>query len=282
MLVSLDLRTFRVTATPFLAASLALALSVATTVLTGCTTVPETGRTQFVVLSASDERALGAAAYTEQLGQAKTISSGPDFDRVQRVGKRIAGSSERRYGNAVANFEWQFAVIDTPEVNAWMLPGGKSAVNTGLLRLAISDDELAVVMGHEAAHAIARHGAERISRGMAAQVVFGVVAASGEVDPRLVEATATAYGALGETAFSRREENEADRIGLLIAADAGYDPRAAITFWKKMANTGANKPPELLSTHPSDQARIKSLESLMPEAVRVYNAAKDRRPTGSP
>ena len=148
MLLSLDLRTFRVTATPFLAASLALALSVATTVLTGCTTVPETGRTQFVVLSASDERALGAAAYTEQLGQAKTISSGPDFDRVQRVGKRIAGSSERRYGNAVANFEWQFAVIDTPEVNAWMLPGGKSAVNTGLLRLAISDVYLFVLLGH--------------------------------------------------------------------------------------------------------------------------------------
>ena len=246
--------------------------------LAACGTVPETGRSQFVVLSANDERALGAAAYTEQLGQANTLKSGPEYDRVQRVGRRIAESSQRRYGNAVSQFEWEFAVIDTPEVNAWMLPGGKSAVNTGLLKVATSDDELAVVMGHEAAHAIARHGAERISRGMAAQVVVGAVLASGEVDPRLVGATAAAYGALGETAFSRREEGEADHIGLLIAADAGYDPRAATGFWRKMASLGGSKPPELLSTHPSDETRASRLEALMPEALRIYEAAKGRRP----
>ena len=246
--------------------------------LAACGTVPETGRSQFVVLSANDERALGAAAYTEQLGQANTLKSGPEYDRVQRVGRRIAESSQRRYGNAVSQFAWEFAVIDTPEVNAWMLPGGKSAVNTGLLKVATSDDELAVVMGHEAAHAIARHGAERISRGMAAQVVVGAVLASGEVDPRLVGATAAAYGALGETAFSRREEGEADHIGLLIAADAGYDPRAATGFWRKMASLGGGKPPELLSTHPSDETRASRLEALMPEALRIYEAAKGRRP----
>lgn len=241
-----------------------------------CGTVPETGRSQFVVLSASDERALGAAAYTEQLGQANTLKSGPEYDRVQRVGQRIAEASKRRYGAAVSQFQWEFAVVDTPEVNAWMLPGGKSAVNTGLLKVATSDDELAVVMGHEAAHAIARHGAERISRGMAAQVVVGAVLASGEVDPRLVGATAAAYGALGETAFSRREEGEADHIGLLISADAGYDPRAATGFWRKMASLGGSKPPELLSTHPSDETRASRLEKLMPDAVRIYEAAKGR------
>ncbi len=242
----------------------------------GCQTVPETGRTQFVALSAADERQLGAAAYDEQLKDAKLITTGAEYERVQRVGARIAEASKRRYGAAVADFDWRFALIDTPEVNAWMLPGGKSAVNTGLLRVATSDDELAVVMGHEAAHAIARHGAERISRGMAVQVAVGVVLATGEVDPRLVGATAAAYGVLGETAFSRREESEADHIGLLIAADAGYDPRAAVGFWRKMSAQGGGGPPEFLSTHPSGDTRAKRLEQLMPEAVRVYDGAKGR------
>ena len=241
-----------------------------------CQTVPETGRRQWVAISASDERRLGAEAYTEQLKNAKTLTAGADFDRVQRVGRRIAEASKRRYGSAVDGFSWDFAVIDTPEVNAWMLPGGKSGVNTGLLRVATSDDELAVVMGHEAAHAIARHGAERITRGVAAQVAVGVVLATGEVDPRLVGATAAAYGLLGETAFSRREESEADHIGLLIAADAGYDPRSAVGFWKKMAASGGSKPQEFISTHPSDETRAARLAKLMPQAVRVYDTAKAR------
>jgi metalloendopeptidase OMA1, mitochondrial len=250
-------------------------LSIWTVFAGGCATVPETGRTQFVALSASAERSLGEAAFTDMLSGAKVVTSGSDFERVQRVGRRIAESSVRRYPQACAEFDWQFALIDTPEVNAWMLPGGKSGVNTGLLKVATTDDELAVVMGHEAAHAIARHGAERISLGMAAQVVFGVAAASGEVDPALVEATAVAYGALGETAFSRGEESEADHIGLLIAADAGYDPRAAIEFWRKMGALGGAKPPEFLSTHPSDETRTTRLSQLMPQALEVHRRAKE-------
>jgi predicted Zn-dependent protease len=253
-------------------------LAVAGVALPACQTVPETGRKQFVLLSSSDERALGEAAYGEQLKGAKRITSGADFERVQRVGARIAEASKRRYGSAVAKFNWEFALIDTPEVNAWMLPGGKSAVNTGLLKVAASDDELAIVMGHEAAHAIARHGAERISRAIAVQAIAVGVLASGEVDPRLVGVTAAAYGALGETAFSRSEESEADRIGLVIAADAGYDPRAAVGFWKKMGALGGAKPPEFLSTHPSDETRAKRLARQMPEAVRIYDAAKGRSP----
>lgn len=254
-------------------------LGLAGTVLAaGCRTVPETGRRQMVLLSAGTERDLGAAAYEEQLAKATLVRSGPAFDRVQRVGARIAAASRRRYGADVDGFSWDFAVIDTPEVNAWMLPGGKSAVNTGLLSVAASDDELAVVMGHEAAHAIARHGAERISRAIAMQAAIGVALASDRVDPRIVGATAAAYGVLGETAFSRGEESEADHIGLLIAADAGFDPRAATGFWRKMASLGGAKPPELLSTHPSDETRASRLERLMPEAVRVYEAAKGRRP----
>jgi predicted Zn-dependent protease len=244
----------------------------------GCRSVPETGRRQMVLLPSGTERELGEAAYAEQLGKASLVNSGPAYDRVRRVGERIAAASRRRYGDAVAGFAWEFAVIETPEVNAWMLPGGKSAVNTGLLSVATSDDELAIVMGHEAAHAIARHGAERISRAIAMQAAIGAVLASEKVDPRIVVATAAAYGVLGETAFSRNEESEADHIGLLIAADAGYDPRAAIGFWRKMGSLGGAKPPELLSTHPSDTTRASRLERLMPEAIRVYDAAKERRP----
>jgi predicted Zn-dependent protease len=255
--------------------SLGFALALAAIPL-GCQSVPETGRKQFVVISAGEERQLGATAYTEQLSTAKLVTTGPDFERVQRVGKRIQAASERRYGKAVAGFEWQFAVIDTPEVNAWMLPGGKSAVNTGLLKVATSDDELAIVMGHEASHAIARHGAERISRGMAAELIFAAISVSGEVDPRLVTATAAAYGALGETAFSRSEESEADQIGLFIAADAGYDPRAATAFWKRMAANGGGGTPEFLSTHPSDETRAARLEKLMPQAVGIYQSAKGK------
>lgn len=255
-------------------ASIAAAGVLGVPFLVGCGTVPETGRSQMMLLSLDEERQLGEAAYTETLSQVKTITSGPDFARVQRVGQRIADASARRYPQAVEGFQWQFALIDTPEANAWMLPGGKSAVNTGLLALTTSDDELAIVMGHEAAHAIARHGGERVSRAMAVQIAAGVVSATGEVNPQLVDGVLAGYGAVGETAFSRGEETEADEIGLLIAADAGYDPRAAISFWNKMSAQGGGKPPEFLSTHPSDERRAARLEALMPKALAVYEDAK--------
>ncbi|MEY3144064.1 MAG: hypothetical protein RLY21_2557 [Planctomycetota bacterium] len=255
-------------------AALSVASVPAIPFLTGCGTVPETGRSQMMLLSLDEERQLGEAAYAETLAQAKTIATGPDFARVQRVGQRIADASVRRYPQAVRDFQWQFALIDTPEVNAWMLPGGKSAVNTGLLQLATSDDELAVVMGHEAAHAIARHGGERVSRAMAVEIAAGIVSATGEVSPELVDGVLAGYGALGETAFSRSEETEADEIGLLIAADAGYDPRAAITFWRKMGAQGGEKPPEFLSTHPSDDKRAARLDALMPKALAIFEEAK--------
>lgn len=256
--------------------ALAALLALAACLAPGCGTVPETGRRQLVMLSPADETRLGEEAYAEMLREARTLTSGPDFERVQRVGARIASAAERRYPEATAGFDWRFATIDVPEVNAWMLPGGKSGVNVGLLRLASTDDELAVVIGHEAAHAIARHGAERISRSMAAALVFGVASASGEVNPALVEATAVAYGALGETAFSRGEETEADHIGLLIAAEAGYDPRAALTFWRKMADESDGTMPEFLSTHPSDERRAARLEALLPQAEALARAARAR------
>ena len=247
-----------------------------------CSTAPETGRRQMILLSASQERALGAEAYGQQLAQSKVVAKGPEHDRIQEIGRRVANASKRRYPAEVQGFAWKFTLIDDPAINAWMLPGGNSAVFTGLVRFAKSDDEIAVVLGHEAAHAIARHGAERISRGVAAEVVFGAAAASGQVDPRLVGATAAAYGALGETAFSRGEESEADHIGLLIAAEAGYDPRAALDFWRRMGAMGGEKPPELLSTHPSDTTRAGRLAELMPEALEVYRARRAKVEANKP
>jgi predicted Zn-dependent protease len=143
-----------------------------------------------------------------------------------------------------------------------------------LLRVAATDDELAIVMGHEAAHAIARHGAERISRSMVAQIAAEAASASGEVSTELIEGVLIGYGALGETAFSRSEESEADQIGLVIAADAGYDPRAAISFWRKMGALGGSSMLEFLSTHPSDETRAARLEALMPQALAIYQNAR--------
>jgi predicted Zn-dependent protease len=242
--------------------------------LAGCQSAPETGRSQMLLLSTAEENQLGESAYAEMLAGGKTLTSGADFARVQRVGQRVAEASIRRYPQAVEGFSWQFALIDTPEVNAWMLPGGKSGVNMGLLKVATSDDELAIVMGHEAAHAIARHGGERMSRAMAVEIAAGILNETGQVNPELVDGVLAGYGALGETAFSRNEEAEADQIGIMIAADAGYDPRAAVTFWKKMSALGGAKPPEFLATHPSDEKRAARLEALMPRALTVYEAAK--------
>jgi predicted Zn-dependent protease len=165
-------------------------------------------------------------------------------------------------------------VVDDPKtVNAWALPGGKSAVFTGLLPVAKNDAQLAVVIGHEAAHAIARHGGERMSQQAALNVLVSAGFQLSEADPGTQEAVLNALG-LGTLAFSRNQESEADHLGLLIAADAGFDPREAIPLWQNMAAAGGAGPPEFLSTHPSENTRIQRLNELMPEAMAVWQAAK--------
>jgi len=235
------------------------------------------------VLSESDERELGEEAYQEALSEkgVKKVTSGPDYDRVQRVADRIEDASERLHAKAVRGFEWQWTVVnDDNMVNAWALPGGKSAVYTGMLRMAKSDDELAVVMGHEASHAIARHAGERISSNMVIQgALQGTSIALGDMSPAAQQATMAALG-LGSNVgvllpWSRMQESEADELGLLIAADAGYDPRTSIDLWTRMAaQSGA--PPEFLSTHPSENTRIARLQKMMPKAMKLYQAALER------
>jgi predicted Zn-dependent protease len=262
---------------------LALPLLAALVTAGGCNTVSGTKRSQLNVLSESDERELGEEAYQEALSEkgVKKVTSGPDYDRVQRVADRIEDASERLHAKAVRGFEWQWTVVnDDNMVNAWALPGGKSAVYTGMLRMAKSDDELAVVMGHEASHAIARHAGERISSNMVIQgALQGTSMALGDMSPAAQQATMAALG-LGSNVgvllpWSRMQESEADEMGLLIAADAGYDPRAAVTLWQRMAEQSGS-PPEFLSTHPSENTRIARLQKLMPRALAAWEAAKAR------
>lgn len=258
------------------------AVAVILLTLPACNTVSGTTRSQLNLLSTAQEERLGDEAYQEMLSEpgVRKLTAGPAYDRVQRIASRIEDASRRLHPRAVRDFDWEWTVIDDDaNVNAWALPGGKSAVYTGMLAMAKSDDELAVVMGHEAAHAIARHAGERISGNMVLQgALQGAGVALGDMSPAAHRATMAALG-LGSNVgvmlpWSRMQESEADELGLLIAADAGYDPRSAIDLWTRMGQSGGS-PPEFLSTHPSEGTRIQRLQRLMPRAMLAYQAAQD-------
>lgn len=242
-----------------------------------CATVPETGRSQLIFLSESQEAQLGLEAYQEVLKD-KKISKDPEANAmVRRVGERIARASGKSY-------DWEFTVIDEPKtINAFALPGGKVAVYTGILPVAETDAGLATVMGHEVAHATARHGAERMSQAQVTQLaVLGGGLALGGGDPQRTKAVVGALGAGAAIGvilpFSRKQESEADRIGLRYMARAGYEPEAAITFWERMeavSRERGGRPPEFLSTHPSGETRIAQIRGWLPEARAEF------RPQGS-
>jgi len=253
----------------------AAALALTLTAASGCSTVPYTNRSQFMVMSESDDLRLGAAAYQQVLKQEK-ISHDPRFtEPVLEVGRRIAAAAEK------PEYEWEFTVIDDPkQANAFCLPGGKVAVYTGIFPIAKDEAGLATVIGHEVAHALARHGAERMSDQMVAQVgtTAAAVALSATVTGRSRTYLPAMMAALGAGAtygyilpMSRAQESEADRIGLILMAMAGYDPREAVTVWERMraANTGPRKA-EWLSTHPADTTRIADIRHWLPEAMRYY------------
>jgi predicted Zn-dependent protease len=247
--------------------------------LSGCAVVPETGRRQLMLVSPGEEAQMGLASFDSIKKQEKISTNAKAKEQVQRIGARIAKSVGRELPNA----QWEFVVFESDQVNAFALPGGKVGVYTGLLKLAGSDDEVAAVIGHEIAHVTSRHGAERTSQnyavaGVAALTEIGMQAK--DVDPEKRAMVMAAYG-LGSAGlyvlpFSRLHESEADAVGLRFAAGAGYDPRAAITFWQKMAkaNAGAQKPPVWFSTHPSDEQRIANLQKLAPQYIPLYENAK--------
>jgi predicted Zn-dependent protease len=245
----------------------------------GCTTVNETGRSQLMLVSPAQEAQMGLSSF-EQIKKEEKISTDKALnERIQRIGRRIAAS----VGRDIPNAQWEFVVFDSPTVNAFALPGGKVGVYTGLIKLASSDDEIAIVMGHEVAHVTSRHGAERVSQNYAIAGV-GLAAAVGmemkNVDPAKRNMALAAYGLGSQVGvalpFSRLHETEADAVGLRFAAGAGYDPRAGATFWKKMAAQGGAKPPEFLSSHPADATRIANLQKLAPQYMALYEQSKAR------
>jgi metalloendopeptidase OMA1, mitochondrial len=238
-----------------------------------CTTVQETGRRQMILMSAADEAALGAQAFSE-IKQQEKVSTDPAVNaRIQRIGKRVAAA----VGRDLPNAQWEFVVFDSDQINAFALPGGKIGFFTGLINLAESDDEIAIVMGHEIAHVTSRHGAERQSQAMMLGL-GGVALGVGTRNSDHRDLFMTAYGVggtLGVLAYSRDHETEADVVGLRFAAKAGYDPRAAVSFWTKMAEReGGARPPKFLSTHPPSAERIANLRRLAAELMPVYEQAK--------
>ena len=243
--------------------------------MSGCYTVPETGRSSFI-LPMVDDVAQGAAAFSEIKSKEKVSHNPVENERVRRIGRRIAEA----VGSALPGAVWEFVVFDAPDtVNAFALPGGKVGVYSGLLNLATADDEIAIIMGHEIGHVTARHGAERMSEGVLVAMGGLVLDAStqGKKNHDLLLAGYGLAAGGGMLAFSRAHESEADYIGIRYAAKAGYNPMAAITFWQKMEKAGkGRKVPALLSTHPSHERRIADLQGWMPQVLPLYEQAKLR------
>ena len=240
--------------------------------LSACQTVEYTGRSQVNLISDSQEKKLGTEAYQDILKKTP-VSKRSDWQaQLQRVGQRIAAAAAR------PDYQWEFKVLQGQEVNAFCLPGGKVAFWEGIMPVVQDDNGVAVVMGHEVAHALARHGAERMSQSMSAQVIGQILTAGvGIANPAFAEDFAKLYG-LGTSVgvilpWGRAQESEADHIGLILMAKAGYDPSAAVGFWERMSKLQqGGKPPEFLSTHPSDETRINQIKQWLPEAQKYYKA----------
>lgn len=248
--------------------------------LAGCYRAPGTARDQLIFFSEEKEMAFGLSAYREVLRQAP-LSSDPEANElIQRVGRKIADVANK------PEYQWEFAVIEDPKtVNAFCLPGGKVAVFTGILKHTKNDAGLATVMGHEIAHALQRHGVERMSRSIIDQIAqLGAIgaAAAGHSSGGAIQGLLGAYGVNVSLPFNRKQESEADYVGLRLMAQAGYDPREAVPFWERMSGCpkhmldklcfrSQHAIPEFLSTHPSDLTRINQIEAWLPEALSQYH-----------
>lgn len=242
--------------------------------IASCATVPETGRSQLLIISPSQEMQLGFQEF-EKLKKSTPISKDAAANaQLQRVGKRIAAIA------SLPHAQWEFVLFDKPDTpNAFCLPGGKVGVFSGLLSITQDDAGLATVVGHEVAHAVARHGAERMSQGAMFQILEEL--ALGRSSPATRQVVHQAYGIGFALPHSRQQELEADRLGLLYMARAGYQPREALGFWKRFAEYknkhGGGKQIEFLSTHPLDEQRIRLIEGLIPQAEMEY-----RKPANTP
>ena len=235
-------------------------------------TVPYTGRKQLRTMDVDAEMQLGLDSYRQILSDNKVVQSGPVVDAVNTIGAKIA----RAASDSDPGFQWAFNVIESDQVNAFALPGGYTAVYTGIIPVAENEDGLAVIMGHEVAHALAHHGAERMAQQNMQRIVgAGVSLGAGGMDYGAQRAVMGVFGGISQYGvalpFSRKHETEADYIGLILVARACYDPREAPRLWERMAAAGGASPPEFQSTHPAPETRIADFNAWMPEAIEIYN-----------
>lgn len=246
-----------------------------------CATVPLTNRSQLNLIPDSEMQAMSYQQYGEFLKENKVSNNQSETEMVKRVGKNIQEAVEQylndnSLGHLLDGYAWEFNLVDNDMVNAWCMPGGKVVVYSGILPVTKNEKGLAVVMGHEIAHAIAEHGNERMSQELLRQAGGIALTVALKDNPEQTRAYwMAAYGLGSEVGvmlpFSRLHESEADRLGLIFMAMAGYNPQEAPEFWERMAAQGGQKPPEFLSTHPSDETRISNLNKWMPEALGYYN-----------
>ena len=244
-----------------------------------CSKVPITKRKQVNLLPESELMAMSLTSYRDFLKSNPPVNNTSDAAMVKRVGQKISTSvgrflKQNGQGKRLKGYSWEFNLVNSSEANAWCMSGGKVVVYQGLLPLTLDESGLAIVMGHEVAHAVARHGNERMSQQLvAAGLGLGLDLATMDQNPQTRNILLASYGVgstLGVLAYSRLHETEADKMGLIFAAMSGYDPQKAVAFWERMASKGGSKPPELLSTHPSDATRNKNLKEFMPTAMKYY------------
>ena len=264
-----------------------LLLTIATVVLASCgtsSTVPITGRKQNLLVSDEKVLSLSNQQYSEYMKTAKPSTNAANTAMVKRVGQRLATAVEtylrqNGMGNEVKNYSWEFNLVQDSQVNAFCMPGGKIVVYEGLLPVTQDETSLAIVLGHEVAHAVAKHSAEQMSTAIrqqyGAQALGVLMAGAGASDGlQTVAATAFGLGAKGASAkYSRNHESEADHLGIIFAAMAGYNPQAAVSFWQRMSKATGGGSTSWLSTHPSDATRIQQIQQWMPEAMRYYQGA---------
>lgn len=252
-------------------------------VFSSCSTVPLTGRKQLSMIPSGEMLAMSFQQYDQFLLENKPSQNQSNAQMVKRVGQKIQGAVEqylKQNGHAslLKGYEWEFNLVDNDQVNAWCMPGGKVVVYTGILGVTKDETGLAVVMGHEIAHAIAEHGNERMSQQLLQQAgAVGLTLALHEKPEQTQMIWSAVYGYGSQLAvmlpYSRLHESEADHLGLIFMAMAGYNPQEAPAFWQRMSQMGGQKPPEILSTHPSDDTRIESLNGWMPEALDYFNGS---------
>lgn len=260
-----------------------LFISILAVLFQACGSVPILGRKQLLLVPDQEVLALSLQQYQDFIRNAPVEKNNANANEVERVGRRIASAVETFYKNnglesELKNFSWEFNLVKSKDVNAFCMPGGKIVVYEGLLPITQNETGLAIVIGHEVAHAVAKHANERISQQMALQYggsiaggLMGNSAAAQQIGS-LVFGLGSQLGVM--LPYSRKQEYEADELGMIFMAMAGYDPRAAEGFWLRMSQAGGNSAgPEFMSTHPSDQNRIKRIQEIMPEALKYYQGA---------